>query len=208
MKKITRTPSPPSCLGSQPSGQEWGVFAQTNGACHQKVGESLISEQHFLCCYCESAVPSTQDGHIEHMKPRSTYPDAKYEYSNLAYSCNTKEHCGHHKSNNYDAAKFTDPHSSTYDSKIFMYLSNGKVSPNGGNSQYMIKLLNLRDDFKLCGRRKTHWITLDNILKGFPNKAEGYRFIEDSYLKPENGKLKPHYSVTCAFIGRREEKPL
>ena len=42
----------------------------------QKVHESLMQEQGFLCCYCETSV-TANDSHIEHFRPKSRYPAAR-----------------------------------------------------------------------------------------------------------------------------------
>jgi uncharacterized protein (TIGR02646 family) len=96
MRTIARNPNPPECLAEQPPGRDWYAFMQTE--CHRLVGESLRSEQHHLCCYCESAI-AAEDSHIEHMAPRRTNPGHDYDYANLAASCDggTVEHCGRFK---------------------------------------------------------------------------------------------------------------
>lgn len=58
----------------------------------------LNREQAGHCVYCESRLPE-DDGHIEHIKPRSSYPRLVFDYSNLAHSCSARTHCGHAKGN-------------------------------------------------------------------------------------------------------------
>ena len=43
-------------------------------AISKSVHESLMREQGFICCYCESWI-SMDDSHIEHFRPRSRFPD-------------------------------------------------------------------------------------------------------------------------------------
>ena len=48
----------------------------------QKVHESLMQEQGFLCCYCETSV-TADESHVEHFHPKSRYPALEFDYGNL-----------------------------------------------------------------------------------------------------------------------------
>lgn len=66
--------------------------------------EALLREQDFICCYCGMRI-NRETSHIEHLKPRTTYPELALEYSNLLASCQGESeepppepvHCGHKK---------------------------------------------------------------------------------------------------------------
>lgn len=72
-----------------------------------EVHRSLLREQGYICCYCESRV-QVNDSHIEHFRPRSTYPDLALDYENLHCSClqdlepSQPRHCGHEKGSWFD----------------------------------------------------------------------------------------------------------
>lgn len=63
---------------------------------------SLLAEQRGLCCYCESRIDDG-DFHVEHFRPRCSYPDLQLDYANLHACCHkmpsghVEEHCGHKK---------------------------------------------------------------------------------------------------------------
>ena len=67
--------------------------------------DSLLNEQHGLCCYCECRVTGNTS-HIEHFRPIGipAFAHLQLEYSNLHASCGLMpgngddEHCGHKKS--------------------------------------------------------------------------------------------------------------
>ena len=167
MRTITRNPNPPACLTQQPRWQDWHAFMGT--PCHQVVGESLLSEQHHVCCYCEVEI-AADDSHIEHMVPRSVRQGHDYDYTNLAASCDggAVEHCGRFKDDRhqnpdyrYDPNLFCPPQDPDT-TRLFQYLPSGSVTPALGvgpqeaqKAQYMIGYLGLQCA-RLTGRRRTH----------------------------------------------------
>lgn len=73
------------------------------------VYDTLLKEQGYICCYCGRRI-SRETSHIEHLKPRTNYPDLAIEYVNLLASCQGESeqpppiplHCGHKKKDWYD----------------------------------------------------------------------------------------------------------
>lgn len=66
------------------------------------VHDALLNEQGYICCYCGMRITRITS-HIEHLKPRSNYPNLALEYTNLIASCQGESeepptvpvHCGH-----------------------------------------------------------------------------------------------------------------
>ena len=73
--------------------------AVSNRYNHQQVKDSLKDEAHSKCMYCESKVGHVSYEHIEHIKPKSKYPEFTYEWDNLGLACPV---CNMKKSDNYD----------------------------------------------------------------------------------------------------------
>lgn len=79
-----------------------------------EVHRSLLREQGYICCYCESRV-QVNDSHIEHFRPRSGYPDRALDYENLHCSClqelkpGQPKHCGHGKGSWFDERLLISP---------------------------------------------------------------------------------------------------
>ena len=99
-----------------------------------KIREALLQEQGCLCCYCEARV-GDGNGHVEHLKPRSLFPDLEADYSNLLCSCqggnpdcDEETHCGHRKSDWYDEDLFVSPLDSDCEGR-FSYTSDGDMRP-------------------------------------------------------------------------------
>jgi len=71
------------------------------------VHNSLLKEQGLICCYCGRRI-NTDNSHIEHLKPRTTYPQLALDYTNILASCqkdtvrNEPLHCGKKKDKWYD----------------------------------------------------------------------------------------------------------
>lgn len=57
----------------------------------------LNADQGGICVYCEQQL-APNEGHLEHIKPKSAYPLLTFDYTNLAQSCQATHHCGHNKS--------------------------------------------------------------------------------------------------------------
>ena len=211
MRTITRNPNPPVCLAQQSAHQSWGAFMQSE--CHLFVGESLSTEQHHVCCYCEVAITAT-DSHIEHMVPRSANPGHTYDYQNLAASCDggTVQHCGRFKDDRhqnpgfaYDATLFCTPHDSST-SRLFRYLSTGNVVASSDvgaleqdKADYMIGYLGLGCP-RLTGRRRAHARLLINTLGPNPDPAVR-EWALAYYLRPDqDGRLQSFHSLSRTIL--------
>lgn len=108
----------------------WGKISdESNRHVKEILHESLMAEQGHICCYCEQYITKDKS-HIEHIMPRSNYPDEVVDYDNLTASCGQifGEHCGHFKGNWYDPALFVSPLHSECE-KRFMYKASGEIFP-------------------------------------------------------------------------------
>jgi 5-methylcytosine-specific restriction endonuclease McrA len=59
---------------------------------------ALISASYDKCMYCESKVSHTYYGDIEHIRPKSRFPDLEFSWDNLGYVC---ARCNGYKSDKY-----------------------------------------------------------------------------------------------------------
>lgn len=66
---------------------------------HPEITSALKRESHGKCIYCESKLAHISFPHIEHIKPKSKYPDLTFDYNNMGLSCQV---CNHNKSDKYD----------------------------------------------------------------------------------------------------------
>jgi uncharacterized protein (TIGR02646 family) len=95
------------------------------------VHDSLLQEQGFICCYCGRRI-NTDDSHLEHLKPRTTYPQSALEYTNILASCQKdtvrKEplHCGKIKDKWYDDNLMISPLDVNC-AEFFRYTDDGQI---------------------------------------------------------------------------------
>lgn len=68
------------------------------------------------CMYCESKVTHIDYGDVEHIKPKSKFPDLTYEWSNLGYACIKCNRQG--KGDKYDD-HFINPYQDDPDNYLF-----------------------------------------------------------------------------------------
>lgn len=66
---------------------------------HPDNKSALVDASFGKCVYCESKVTHIYFGDIEHIKPKSKYPDLEYDWSNLGFICAI---CNNAKGDKYD----------------------------------------------------------------------------------------------------------
>jgi uncharacterized protein (TIGR02646 family) len=185
-----------------------------------EVLDFLLTEQYGLCCYSELRADLAGLGyHIEHVQPKSLYPDRTFDYRNLAasaldeknlasFKANKEEtFAGHAKLQQFDATLFISCHESDCQ-RYFAYLSDGRVVPANGLTSverdraiYTIQLLNLDCPF-LRNRRRRWWEKLERLFDEHIEKDWSLENLAAIDLLPTNGKLSQFVSMTMSFYGR------
>lgn len=99
----------------------------------RRVHESLIREQGFICCYCESSI-DVDTSHVEHFRPMSKFRNKQLDYDNLHCSCQRESsageprHCGRLKGSWFDAELLVSPMSPDCETR-FGFTGNGGIFP-------------------------------------------------------------------------------
>ncbi len=188
------------------------------------VQKSLLDEQYGLCCYSELRADLEGIGyHIEHVRPKSVYPQTTFDYTNLAVSAlssndqetfkNLKEEIfgGHAKANNYDPTLFISCHDGDCD-RYFAYLSDGRVVPtyslnplDKDRADHTINSLNLNSPF-LVNRRRRWYAELVELFEEHINKDWSLEHLLIIHLIPDHRRLSQFFSVTKQFFGNRAEQ--
>jgi uncharacterized protein (TIGR02646 family) len=93
--------------------------------------QSLVSEQHGLCCYCMRRIRKEDDTTaIEHWHPQSRYPSEQLDYKNLLATCSGKTnkelHCGASKADKILSKNPANPQHRV--EELILYRSNGEIA--------------------------------------------------------------------------------
>lgn len=179
MKRIDRGPEP----------QSWSDYKQRNKnaryddlqltksgqRARQEMRKHLVETQHGLCAYCCSKISADNNkSHIEHIRPRSLFPNETMDYSNLVGSCDNPETCGLIKGNEY-SKEFVSPLEEDCRSH-FRFYPNGKVIGTDRRGEYTCGLLQL-NSYRLRDARRA-------MLENLSWASEDY--IHDYCLTPDS----------------------
>ena len=99
----------------------------------KSIHESLMREQGFICCYCESRI-ARDDSHVEHFRPQSRFPALQLDYGNLHCSCQRDlspgepRHCGSRKGSWFDDKLLLSPLEADCEDRL-RFTANGDVFP-------------------------------------------------------------------------------
>lgn len=95
MRKLDRaTATVPACLASYTHGQD--KWDDVTGAHKQEIRVSLEQMQGRRCAYCEGPLDSLGQ-HIEHFRRKRHHVHLTFAWSNLYWSCDQADSCGHYK---------------------------------------------------------------------------------------------------------------
>lgn len=143
MKYIKKNLEPPSFskwkgLENDDWKPSWNNFQKPEKT---DVHNELLKEQGYICCYCGVRI-TREVSHIEHFKPRKTYPNLALEYSNFLASCPgegdepdwenpqkippAQKHCGQKKGYWYDENLTVSPLLENC-AKYFRYTGFGEI---------------------------------------------------------------------------------
>ncbi|MBR8828894.1 MAG: TIGR02646 family protein [Gomphosphaeria aponina SAG 52.96 = DSM 107014] len=139
------------------------------------VHNTLLKEQGYICCYCGRRI-SSKTSHIEHLKPRTNYPNLALEYGNLLASCQGESeepppipvHCGHKKKDWYDKQLMVSPLDNNC-ADFFRFTEAGEILPKNDPDKQAaittIERLGLNIDKLKKMRKKAIEAILDVIEK-------------------------------------------
>ncbi|MEB3356020.1 MAG: retron system putative HNH endonuclease [Synechococcales bacterium] len=179
--------------------------------------ESLLWEQGYICCYCGRRI-CRASSHIEHLKPRTTFPELSLCYLNLLASCPgyleeedsksltesqcPQEHCGHKKGSWYEPQLMVSPLEIDCE-EYFRYTAFGEILPTNAPerelaAQETIERLGLNHVSLERARRQAVEATL-LIMDGLD--AEDLQRLVESYEQPnEEGKYVRFCEVVLYFL--------
>jgi len=167
------------------------------------VHNSLLKEQGFICCYCGRQI-NNENSHIEHLKPRTIYPELALEYTNIMVSCQKdtvpKEplHCGKKKDDWHDDKLFVSPLDINC-AEFFRYTDDGQILATNNSEKQLpaettIDKLGLNIDKLIDLRAKA----LEPILEIINTITDEER--QDLIIGFGKTDSRGHYEEFCAAI--------
>jgi len=168
--------------------------ALTNGDYADKINkEALRKSTSGKCMYCESKIEHNSFAHVEHIKPKSKFPELEFVWENHGYCCQS---CNTNKWQKYDeVTPFIDPYSEKPENHLvffgfFLYPKQGSE-----RGEYSIKELQL-NRAGLIERRKEKVDKFDIMIKAaFRTLNESLRIQAITELKAEAEKDKEYSAM-------------
>jgi uncharacterized protein (TIGR02646 family) len=170
------------------------------------VHDSLLQEQGFICCYCGRLI-SNKTSHIEHLRPRKTYPQLTLDYTNILASCQRdrepKEplHCGSNKDEWYDEHLMVSPLDINC-AEFFIYTEDGQILSTKNQhkksaADTTINKLALNID-KLQKMRSG---AIEGILEGLEELTDDEReMLLQRFCQPDENGHNQEFSAAIAYI--------
>ncbi len=121
--------------------EDWQpAYQDLHGVEKEAVKNSLMTEQGYLCCYCNRRLLEN-DSHIEHLRPQSDPTVDPLDYDNMACSCQDQvkkgepRHCGNLKKDWFDDHLFISPLDANCESQ-FAFTHDGRIQalPENNNA--------------------------------------------------------------------------
>ncbi len=172
------------------------------------VHNALLQEQGFICCYCGMRI-TKETSHIEHLKPRTTYPDLSLEYNNLLTSCQGESeeappepvHCGHKKAKWYDEHLIVSPLEVNC-TDFFEYNGDGEILPTEDlDKQYAAEITISRLGLNIPKLMAMRREAIDGVLLGIEELTdEEIQQLAQGYAQPDaDGRYTP-FCTAIAYI--------
>lgn len=168
--------------------EKWG---ELSGIPKQKLKESLLLEQGYICAYCGKRI-SYKNTKVEHIAPRSSYKRHQFDYQNLVLSCSGNEEDKNSKVHHCDKRKGAkeikvNPVHDCYEwEDNFCYHIDGSITTKTNNNDYKnaLEILNLNNNTLLRKRKAA----LKGLLIQPVKKEDGT--IKREYVKFSYSDLK------------------
>jgi uncharacterized protein (TIGR02646 family) len=170
-----------------------------------KLRESLLKEQGYICCYCMSRITSEQMK-IEHWQPQTKYASQQLDYRNLLGACMgnqgarpQNQHCDTRKG---DGEITINPIEGDKNCEnLIKYRPDGKIySDDVSVNHDLNETLNLNLGFLKKNRKDALDVVIRKLDEKFSNKTWAtitvQREIDKLNTKDENG----FYDVYCQVI--------
>ncbi|MCC2507821.1 HNH endonuclease [Bacillus cereus] len=108
---------------------------------HGEIKDALLTETNSKCAYCESKITHIDHGDIEHILPKSIFPEKTFLWDNLTIGCAI---CNQSKSNYYDdSLRLLNPYADFPEDKLIFMGAISFARPGCESAYFTIKKLKL-----------------------------------------------------------------
>ena len=137
---------------------------------HREIKDAVVRDSHEKCIYCESSPRHVAPGDVEHLKPKSRFPDEVVEWENLGFVC---PECNLAKRDYYDDREpVVNPY--TEDPDEFLRFGGPMVFEQPGNARGIVTIRRLElDRPELFERRADHLRGLQDLLNVWASLPNG-----------------------------------
>ncbi len=173
--------------------------------------QSLVDEQHGICCYCMSRIrPDSGHMKIEHWHCRDNHPEEQLDYNNLLGACPGNQgaklddqHCDTKKGNDGLTINPADPVCDV--ERMIRFLGDGRIEADDeGLNQELNKVLNL-NWYRLISNRKA-------VLDSFKQRLCKGKFDPAKELPKwdgsQAGALQPFSQVVVFWLRKKLQRAL
>jgi uncharacterized protein (TIGR02646 family) len=165
---------------------------------------SLMEEQGYICCYCESRLIES-DSHIEHFQPQHDPMVDALDYGNILCSCQDRikkgdpRHCGNLKNKWFDDRLLISPLEEACE-KRFRFNGDGTIWPTDAYDEAAIttiEKLGLNLPLMNKSRNQAIEVFLDDEL----TEEEFKKFVDDYLQKDNQGMFGEFWTTIKQLFG-------
>ncbi|MDI9634261.1 TIGR02646 family protein [Geitlerinema splendidum] len=188
--------------------EDWQpTYEELRGDIKIDLHDTLLKEQGYLCCYCEMRV-TRSNSHIEHFKPRTSYPDLSLNYSNLLASCQRErepkepQHCGVKKEDWYDEQLMVSPVIANC-GDFFRYTGFGEILPTDDLPKQQAATATIKQlELNLGKLQNMRREAINGILQAVDglSQPEIDLFLQELAKPDAEGKYTPFYSAIAYTV--------
>lgn len=163
--------------------------------------EALKNSTFGKCMYCESKIEHIDYGDIEHIKPKSLFPNEKYVWDNLGYACIK---CNRDAKNDLYDTNFINPFEQ--DPNDYLIAIGGIfISKNGHpNGQITIDILKL-NRVELLQKRNISLVSFQELINRYiSSQSQTQKAAIKTLILDEIAADKEYSACKMAFIQMQE----
>ncbi|NOS97905.1 MAG: hypothetical protein HOP25_05480 [Methylotenera sp.] len=166
---------------------------------HSDIKDTLVTETHGKCAYCESKLLHIHHGNVEHIYPKSLDPNKTFDWDNLTLAC---EICNQLKSNHDpNVQHIIDPYNTDPAAHLnFIGTFIHAVTADYGQSTKSILKLNRAE---LCERRREKLEKTLSIFENILNQTLPLpvrKVIYEDLLENEGASTSEYSAMNIAAI--------